>query len=107
MSGAPLWLQPETREARAAGGAAAAAGLAGSWPGEWVSSGGDDGPFGELGPGGGGGGMWQPLGTRPVVAVGVVSRHHGACPGGPDCANLAAPMDARALAAIREWVARK
>ncbi len=84
MSGAPLWLQPGTPEARAAAGVAAAGGVPGGRP--------------EGGAGRGG--------QQPAVAVGLVSRHVGDCPWGRDCENVAAPMDARALSFIKQQIAR-
>lgn len=91
MSGAPVWLQHGTPEAAAAGDVAAASGLPGAWPAE----------------AGDALGGWQPMGTRPAVAVGAVSRGTGDCPHGPDCVNLAAPFDDHALEYLRAWIARK
>lgn len=96
-SGSPLWLQHGTPEASAAGTVATANGFAGGWPA------GGSAPYQTDDPLGGGG--WLPMGTRPVVAVGLVSRGRGACPDGPDCVNLAAPLDERAITFVRNWVA--
>jgi hypothetical protein len=91
MSGAPLWVHGGTKEARAAAAAAAAGGLGGC----------------KLG--GNGGGARTAAGEPeepPAVAMGVVSRHVGDCPWGADCINVAAPMDATAIAQVREWILR-
>lgn len=95
MSGAPLWVHDKTREGAAASRFAGAEGFPG-----WRGSSNTQGHF-----------SGYETGERgvdvPVVAVGVVSRHTGACPWGDDCVNLATSMDAHNIDIIRQWVARE
>lgn len=116
MSGAPLWLRPGAAEARAAAGVAEASGLPGYRPegAQYATSagGGGSSSAGSLATaitGGGpapGGDVDPNVGDSPVVAFGIVSRHFGGCPWGPDCANLAAPINAKAIGLIQGWLAR-
>lgn len=111
MSGAPLWVRGETREARLAGIFADRDGLPGSYPAGAAAAaavtGDTEAVAAAPGPGPGRGVAVTAFAyrPRPAVAVGVVSRHDGECPYGPDCINLAAALDAGALETLKRWVA--